>query len=76
MVTSIVNDISVRLNLRNGYDPQTGDIKTAPVYLGNINPDTYDPDKVLTIAEYIAPCLTKSLYSVQEIKTSNLVHSS
>ena len=70
MATSTLNAVSVRLNLNNGY--QNGTIQTIPVYLGSINPDTYDPDKALDIADKIEDCLTKTVVSVQEIKTSTI----
>ena len=72
MATSTLNAVSVRLNLNNGYDYQTDSIQTLPVYLGSINPATYDPDKALAIADKIENCLTQSVVSVQEIKTSTI----
>ena len=75
MVTSTIEAISVRLNLKNGYNSQTGSFNTVPVYLGNLNPNHYDQDKVLAIADALAPCLSKTLYSVSEIKSSTLFHS-
>jgi hypothetical protein len=74
MATSILNSVSVRLNLNNGFDHQTGQINTVAIYLPRINTENYDPDKALVIAEALAPCLTKSLYSVQEIKSSTITH--
>ena len=70
MATSTLNSVSVRLNLNNGY--QNGTIQTIPVYIGSINPDTYDPDKALAIADKVEDCLTKTVVSVQEIKTSTI----
>ena len=75
MVTSTIEAISVRLNLKNGYNSQTGSFNTVPAYLGNLNPHSYDQDNVLAIADALAPCLSKTIYSVQEIKTSTISHS-
>lgn len=72
MVRSTLDAISVRFNLNNGYDSQTGQIKTVSAFLSSLNPDTYDPQKVLNIASAISNCLIKSIYSVQEIKICTL----
>lgn len=72
MATSTLDAVAVRLNLNNGYNYQTNSVLTLPVYLGNINPATYDPDKALAIADKIENCLTRSIVSVQEIKTSTI----
>ena len=72
MISSTLNAISVRLNLNNGYDYQTGQIKTVSAFLSSLNPNTYDAQKVMNIVGAISTCLTKSIYSVQEIRTSTL----
>lgn len=71
-VTTTLTKIAVKMNLNNGTDPQTGDIKTVSVSLGALNPTTYDAQKVMNIVGAISTCLTKSIYSVQEIRTSTL----
>ena len=73
-VTSTLNKIAVKMNLNNGTDPQTGEVNTVSVNLGSLNPETYDSAKAMAVAEAIAPCLTKTLYSVQEVRTSTLTN--
>ena len=72
MVTSTIDAVSIKMNFINGIDAQTGQTNTVPVYLGDINPATYDPDKAWAICSNIKRCLAKALYSVQEIKTSTI----
>ena len=71
-VTTTLDKIAVRMNLNNGTDPSTGQIKTVSQNLGTLNPETYDAQKVMNIVEGLVPCLTKSVYSVQEVRTSTL----
>ena len=71
-VTSTLEKIAVRMNLNNGTDAQTGEVKTVSVNLGSLNPTAYNAQKVMNIVEVLAPCLTKSVVSVQEVRTSTL----
>ena len=75
MATSTIDAISARFNLRDSYNSMTGDFNTVPLYLGQLNPNSYDQDKLLAIADALAPCLSKTLYSVSEIKSSTLSYS-
>ena len=72
MAQSTLEKVVVRMNLNNGTDPQTGEVHTVAVSLGSINPATYDADKALAITKKVKNCLTKSLYSVSEVKTSTI----
>lgn len=71
-VTTQLDKIAVKMNLNNGTDAQ-GNVKTIAQNLGSLNPETYDAAKVMAIVEGIIPCLTKSVYSVQEVRTSTLM---
>ena len=71
-VTSTLDKIAVKMNLNNGTDAQTGAVKTVSVNLGSLNPETYDATKVMEIIEDLTPCLSKSVYSIQEVRTSTL----
>lgn len=73
-VVATLNKVAVKMNLNNGTDPQTGEVRTVAVNLGSLNPQTYDSAKAMAVAEAIAPCLTKSLYSVQEVRTNALTN--
>ncbi len=71
-VTARLDKIAAKMNLNNGLDAQ-GNVKTVGVNLGSLNPETYDADKVMAIVEGLTPCLTKSVVSVQEVRTSTLI---
>ena len=70
-VTTTLDKIAVRMNLNNGTDSQ-GNVKTVSQNLGSLNPTNYDAQKVMNIVNGLVPCLTKSVYSVQEVRTSTL----
>ena len=71
-VISHLNSISVKINLNNGYNYQTGEINSVTVYLGSLNPATYDAAKVLAVIDALEACLTKTISSIQEVRTSTL----
>jgi hypothetical protein len=73
-VVATLEKIAVKMNLNNGTDPETGEVQTVSVNLGSLNPQTYDSAKAMAVAEAIAPCLTKTLYSVQEVRTNSLTN--
>ena len=70
-VTTTLDKIAVKMNLNNGTD-SSGNVKTVSVNLGSLNPSTYDASKAMAIIAAIAPCLTKTVYSVQEVRTNTL----
>ena len=70
-VNSYLENLSIIIHLNNGIYSQSN-IKTVCVPLGNLNPANYDPQKVLNIVEALAPCFMKSIYKVQEVRTSYL----
>ena len=70
-VNTTLDKIAVKMNLNNGTDSQ-GKVKTVSQNLGSLNPTNYDAQKVMNIVEGLVPCLTKSIYSVQEVRTSTL----
>ena len=74
-VNSTLVSVAIRMDLNNGYDSLTGQIKTVPVYLGSINPNTYDPEKAMYIVSAVSRCLTKTLYRTYEIRTNRIAAS-
>ena len=70
-VTVTLDKVAVKMNLNNGTDSQ-GKVKTVSQNLGSLNPTNYDAQKVMNIVEGLVPCLTKSVYSVQEVRNSTL----
>lgn len=72
MAITLLNSISIKINLNNGYNSANGNIQTVPVYLGPLNHAHYDPDKVLAIVDGLERCLSKTVSSVQEVRTSTL----
>lgn len=57
--------ISVSVRLNNGTDSE-GNVATIGINLGRIRISTYDRDKVLAIKTVLSPCLSKSIYAMQE----------
>lgn len=71
-VTTQLDKIAVKMNLNNGRD-SAGNVKTVALNLGSLNPTNYDAAKAMTVTEALSGCLSKSLYSVQEVRTSTLI---
>lgn len=72
MATSTLEKIAVRMNLVNSTDPTTGEVKTVAVSLGSLSATNYNADKALAVASKIKNILTKTLYSVSEVRTSDI----
>lgn len=71
MATSTLVKVLVKMNLNNGTDSQ-GNVKTVSVNLGSLNPTTYDADKALAIADKLEDILSKTIVSVNEVKTATI----
>lgn len=61
------------IHLDAGTDPD-GNVLTYPVALPPINPDDFDNDKVLAIAEAIEPCLVKTVYTYEYVNENGQSH--
>ena len=72
MATTTLEKVAVRINLNNGTDPETGTVKTVSVSLGSLSTTGYDAAKALAVASAIEGCLSKTIYSVSEVRTSTL----
>ncbi|MBQ3402265.1 MAG: hypothetical protein IJG65_02675 [Synergistaceae bacterium] len=70
MATTLTK-ISARVNLNNGTD-SSGNVKTVSLGLGTMSLTGYDAGKVYAISQLLAPCLTKTVYSVEEVRTSTI----
>ena len=70
-VVSTLEKIAVKMLLNNGQDEQ-GNTKTVSVNLGSLNPTAYDASKALAVVAGIIPCLSRTLSSIQEVRTSTL----
>ena len=71
-VITTLEKIAVKMNLNNGTDPTTGEVKTVAVSLGSLSTTGYDAAKALAVASAIEGCLSKTIYSVSEVKTSTI----
>lgn len=62
------------MNLNNGSDPQTGQVRTVKESLGTLTPtmSDYSDEKAMAVMEALARCLSKPLYSAERVTTSTL----
>ena len=70
---TVTEKIAVNLLLNNGTTSD-GQVRTVPLSIVKINKDTFDADKALTVAGLIEDCLTKSVYEVQKVETSEITN--
>lgn len=71
-ITEEVETEVVRMKLNNGQDTQ-GNIKTVNQNIGSLNPNAWDAQKIMNIVEGLIPCLSKSVNSVQHVRTTTLI---
>ena len=71
--STVTEKIAVSLRLNNGTTT-TGQIKTIGVSIGNLDKTAFNADKALAIAGLIEDCLTKSVYKVQKVETSEITN--
>ena len=71
MATETLKKVSVNLKLENGTDAE-GNMKYVSVSLGTLNKDNFDADKALAVVTVLAPCLSKTVGSVEKTATSTL----
>lgn len=66
--------VKVNVKLNDGTDSQGRD-KYATVALPNLSEEDYDADECLAIITAMAPCLSKTISSVEQVKTATLTAS-
>lgn len=71
MAITALRKISVNVKLNDGTDSH-GNTKYVSVTLGNLSEENYDADEALAIVTALAPCLTKTVSSVEEVRVSTL----
>ena len=71
MAVETMKKVGVSVRLENGTD-SSGNMKYVSLSLGNINKDNFDADKALAVVTALAPCLTKTVSSVEKTATSTL----
>ena len=70
-VTTTVSKVSVNVKVNNGTNAN-GTTKTLSINLGSLNKDTFDAHKAMAIVGLLAPCLEKTLNSVEKVEVSTL----
>ena len=71
MAFTALRKISVNIQLNNGTDTY-GQDRYVSISLGNLSEENYDADKVYSVIEALAPCLSKTVSSVNEVRVSTL----
>ena len=71
MAVEILKKISVNVKLNNGTDSE-GNVRLVSVTLGNLSEENYDNDKVLAVVTALAPCLSKTVSSIEKVEVSSL----
>ena len=71
MAVSTLKKISVNVKLNNGTDSE-GNVRLVSVTLGNISEENYDNDKALAVVTALAPCLSKTVSSIEKVEVSTL----
>lgn len=69
--TVTTEKVQFRINLDNGTDSQ-GNTKTVGVSLPKLSVTGYDVDKAVAIAMALDQLLSKTIYSMSEIKTNSV----
>lgn len=70
-VTAKTQKITAVILLDNGTT-SSGAVRTISQTLGAIDKENYDPDKAYAIAMLVEPCLSKSVYAVQQTTAAYL----
>ncbi|MBQ9222102.1 MAG: hypothetical protein IJ587_12725 [Synergistaceae bacterium] len=71
MAVSTLKKISVNVKLNNGTDSE-GNVRLVSVTLGNLSEENYDNDKALAVVTALAPCLSKTVSSIEKVEVSTL----
>ena len=71
MAAETLTKVSVRLKLENGTDAE-GNMKYVNLSLGSLSKDNFDADKALAVKALLAPCLSKTVGSVEMTQVSEI----
>ena len=71
MATESLTKIACRLLLNNGSSG-SGATKTVTVNYPTISRTGYTADRAFAIATLMEPCLEKTIYAIQSVKTSSI----
>ena len=71
MANTTLKKVSVRLKLENGTDAD-GNMKYVNLSLGSLSKDNFDADKALAVKAVLAPCLSKTVGSVEMTQVSEI----
>ena len=71
MAISTLRKVSVNVKLNDGTDAE-GKARYVSLSLGNLSEENFDADKALAIVTALAPCLSKTVSSVEEVRVSTL----
>ena len=71
MANTALKKVSVRLKLENGRDDD-GNMKYVNLSLGSLSKDNFDADKTLAVKAVLAPCLSKTVGSVEMTQVSEI----
>lgn len=73
MATETVFARSFRAQLDNGTTT-SGTVKTINQSMGSLAVSNWDVDKAYAIGAALAPCLSKSIYRLQDVATYNITN--
>ena len=71
MAVETLKKISVNVKLNNGTDSE-GNVRRVNVTIGNLSEENFDNDKALAVVTALAPCLSKTVSSVEKVVVSSL----
>ncbi len=71
MANTTLKKVSVKLKLENGTD-DAGNMKYVSLSLGSLSKDNFDADKALAVKAVLAPCLSKTVGSVEMTQVSEI----
>lgn len=71
MATETVKSVRVNVKLENGTDNE-GNTVYVDLPLGNINKNTFNANRVISIVSVLEPCITRNIFSVEKITTSTI----
>ncbi len=72
MAYTMLRKIVVNVQLNNGTDSQ-GNVRTVGVSLGTLSTTGFDTNKIATIIRALAPCFSKSVYSIEKVEYSSII---
>lgn len=75
MAVETVYSRKLRAMLDNGTTT-SGTVKTLTQSLGELNKDAWDVDKAYAIGALLSPCLTKSIYRLEDVATYSITSGS